>query len=191
MTRVPEQITATETMSHALFTPGDTTRNPYWVKQSALIPPNKSPNEVSFNRACYLPDNAQKRMAQEVKRQGKRFTGFVVLNQSNLTKAIELLEIKNRNAETTGFEVSFKYTPIYIPDDVMAWPDEIEKKWGNGYNPAHADLYFEQPVLRGEHNPKHLGLAAIICNYANRLCNVFEDEIDSIEWKGDELCTSF
>lgn len=173
---IPDQISDSEPLSHALFHPGDAIKSPFWIKHKALVPPNKNPHEVSFNRASYITDSEQNKMAREVKRKGSHFRGFVVLNFEKLQRALELFRTQNAENKDTllNFKVEFIYTPIYRKGVVMEWPPEIEKKWGNGYNPAHADLFYKMPVEPNEPNTYHTVFAKIVCKKENKCCEVYE-----------------
>lgn len=193
MAVTPDQISDSEPLSHALFHPGDATTIPFWVKYKALIPPNKFPREVSFNRACYIPDSGQKKMAKEIPRAGKTFVGFVVLTSAKLQKAMELFKAQktDNNLSVESFEAEFKYTPIFLKDEEAEWPAEIEKKWGNGHNPAHTDLFYEIPVVRFKPNTLHDIFAKLLCKNDYQLCEVYEDiseNKESDEWGGEKLC---
>lgn len=193
MSTIPDQISDSEPLTHALFYTGDLTKSPFWVKHQALIPPKNFPHEVSFNRACYIPDREQNRMATEINRPGKVFSGFVVLSPDLLKKALDIFKIQELNGHSnfTLFNVLFKYTPIFQKDQDEVWPEHIEKKWGNGYNPSHADLYYRFPVIPNDPNLLHTIFAKILCKVENKCCEVYEvtpSNKDSISWKGTMPC---
>jgi hypothetical protein len=193
MSVIPDEIAEDENISHALFYPGDATKEPFWIKHKALVPPNSSPTEVSCNRACYVPDSFQKRLAKAVKRKGKTFVGFLVLTQKQLKEALSIMDTSYEEQHGYGFPfaVEFRYTPIFERNSNQRWPSDVPKKHGNGYNPAHSDLCFGEPVIKGEPNTHHNGLAKIISAERHNLCKVYREidpSVNNEEWKGPELC---
>lgn len=192
MTVIPDNISNSERLTHALFAKDDVRRNPFWVKHKALIPPSKNPHEVSFSRACYLPDNMQKALCLEIPRQGKKFAGFIGITPLQLEQAMEklLLEYVSNGVKGFPFSIYFKYTPVFEKGNKDPWPEGTDKIFGIGYNAAHADLYYEEPIRRGEPHVHHTAFAYLITDKKEGLCTVFEesDSGDPRHWNGPELC---
>lgn len=183
---IPDEIALHESMTHALFYPDDIHKTTFWVKQRALRPPSKAPNEVSFNRACYIPDDEQKKLAKKIQRTAK-FRCFLRITPQDLKNAV--IEIKKiQNFEDDAY---FTYTPIYdinVPSD---WPDKIPKRWGTGFNPVHVDLYYTRSYEKGEANSFILSLSKMITREKDGFCETLcesKEQSESEKWHGEKLC---
>jgi hypothetical protein len=97
----------------------------------------------------------------------------------------------NKKGERFSMKVNFRYTPVYNEITDEPWPIAVEKVYGNGFNPSHADLYFEEPVKKGEVNIHHTALARVIVFKDNDLCKFVvekEEYLEHPDWKGEDLC---
>lgn len=191
---IPDEIAQKESLTHVLFYPDDINKTTLWVKAKALHPPNSSPHEVSFNRACYMPDEAQKYLAKKIRRHSKPRC-FLRMTVEGLKHALSKAKdaISKSDEDAPEEDVFFKYTPIYSVDTHGVWPDHISKVWGTGYNPAHVDLYYSKPFRKNEANEFPLLLTKIITSDRLGYCEVLcekEEDFDEIKWCGKKLCDS-
>ena len=191
-TIIPDEIAQNESLTHVLFYPDDVKKSTFWVKSKAFLPPPRSPGEVSFNRACYIPDEAQKSLAKKIERRSKPrcFLRMTIesLNNALIKLANSASKVRFSQDDETAY---FKYTPIYDIDKPGKWPDDVDKKWGNGYNPAHVDLIYTMPYQKDEPNEFLLLLAKILTTEKNGYCEVLceeEEDLEANEWGGEKLC---
>ena len=191
MAAIPERISETEKLTHAIFAKDDVTYNPFWVRHKSLLPTSKNPNEVSFSRACYIPDNEQKALCYFL-RPGKKFAGFVALRIFDLNRVLDKLKADHLLQHKVNFPLNifFKYTPIYEKGSDILWPEGIEKVVGNGYNPAHADLYFDAPTVKNDPNIHHTAFAYLTTKKDGEFCSVFQEgeNNEPHHWRGPILC---
>jgi hypothetical protein len=193
MGEIPNEISLTESLTHSLNIPMDVKPSTKWVRERALLPPPKSNGEVSFNRACYISDSAQKALAKNIKRSKGEQRAFLRINRQNLHTVLAILiETKEIRGDQKQ-DVEFVYTPIYDFANLnTTWPENIPRIEGNGYNPAHADLKYIN-FQKGEPDALSLAVSIKLADDQNEYCNVIieaKDHYGSDEWMGESLCAS-
>ena len=192
-TIIPNKIAPSESLTHVLFYPDDVQKSTLWIKSKAFLPPPKNPDEVSFNRACYIPDDAQKELAKRIKRHSKPRC-FLRMTSDSLDAALAKLANDRKEEGLPDFDETayFKYSPIFDPDNPGEWPDNEEKIWGTGFNPAHVDLHYSSEYIKdNEANEFFLLLSAIMAAKASPFCEVLCEDAEDInhdEWCGETLC---
>lgn len=164
MASIPVNIDWEESLSHALFYKSDCKREPkFWAKSRALIPPPRNPQEVSFNRACHLPDNAQKKFALDISRPYDEFSGFVVTTSKAVEEGLKILKqhCPELERDRLPFHAEFRFSPIWKFGSDEHWPAEVDYLFGNGYHAAHCDLWYSHTVVKGEVNTVFVRFAEI------------------------------
>lgn len=169
----------------------DTT--PYWVKVRALYPPPKDPQNISFNRACYLPDDDQKELSIQINRKGNSFYGFLRSSQQLVDDALRDINTLRRTDGLPEFdnEVYFVYSPVYDLENMdKPWPNNVAKDWGIGYNACHADLRYDIAFERGEPNIFFSTFATHFLSVPEKYCDLLTDENEDAKntWNGEYLC---
>lgn len=194
MSVIPDDISFTESLTHALFHPNDYNKERAWLKERAFQPPKKNPGEISFNRACYTSDSTQKNLAKAVNRVSARFVGFVRMDQQRLKKALEFLVHKAAISPASLEKVDFIYTPIFDLGNMEAkWPDNIPKLIENGHNAAHCDLVFRDH-LPEEASSIALALSSKLAEPNNQFCQVIIEDTtmyNDADWTGEKLCEKY
>lgn len=194
MSEIPKKISPEELLSHSICEDKSEIKYPpLWVKKNALLP-QKGNTDVSFTRACYAPDDFQKKLGIKIAtKRNKKFRGFVLMSEKELLKAQKDLMENRKRIKKPPLSVSakFVYSPMFL-ENITSWPEGQSREWGNGYNPAHADLKFSIAYKHNDNpNTDHQEIVTqLITEHLDYIKVVEEDEKNWTKniWTGESLC---
>jgi hypothetical protein len=192
---IPSAISNEEDLTHAIFSSDlKGSRPPYRVRLQSFLPPAKPdmPSaDVSFNRACYLPDQDQKALALLIPRGGATFKGYVRLTRTILHHTIaELRREAIQEGSQFTLNAEFIYTPLFLaPPQYIEWPAETPQEWGKGFNAAHCDLHYSEMLYRDEPNKEYVQIAEALAKLDEAFILEEVSEFSNPkQWNGPPLC---